>query len=568
MLIKQQIGKVSHPGKIRREKMEKDSRIEENRGIEHPPSVHSMIGRGRTNSAYSGEQSPVFFSRIPIQAKLSIGQPNDKYEQEADSIAEQVMRMPEPQLQRDCACGGGCPVCQAKSNLDNLQYNETSVGEGNTPLFIRNVLKSGGAPLDYTSRNFFEPRFNADLNRVRIFTGSAAEQSARSMNARAYTFGGNIVFAKGEYKPYSETGKALIAHELVHVRQSGGRIYRRISPEDVSGEMVGQMMTVTNNFNTGTFTVNAGDTVVILSWSNTAVTAHVQLPIPYVNALIPFDIPKTHLRPAHGTSTLHRYSSGISSTVSAIQRGEARIVAERARRGGPRPGEIPRLERLQHNRERLLNRRLIQETMYNRFDTSIENWVNYYNTQYSARRFGNLDANLVKAMLFQESELGTSGQFMSVSPPNREMGIHNLGQVIDSSASALLIMMREMEPALITTYHLEHITRDTAHRPAGTNAEEFMWAYVAPGETQGFQDAVNDFYHTASGMRDTSYDFWIRTAVRWLFEKRGHVSSWAEAIRAYNGSGARARHYRDAITHRSRGAAAASRSGTEYVPTR
>ena len=62
------------------------------------------------------------------------------------------------------------------------------------------------------------------------------------------------------------------------------------------------------------------------------------------------------------------------------------------------------------------------------------------------------------------------------------------------------------------------------------------------------------------------YEFWIRTAIRWLFEKRRRVRSWEEAIRAYNGSGARARHYRDAVRRRARGAAAAQRRGEDFIP--
>jgi hypothetical protein len=82
--------------------------------------------------------------------------------------------------------------------------------------------------LDKATRSFFEPRFNADLSHVRIFTDSAAGQSARSIDARAYTLGSNIVFGQGEYDPQSDSGKQLIAHELAHVGQAAtGRISRQ-----------------------------------------------------------------------------------------------------------------------------------------------------------------------------------------------------------------------------------------------------------------------------------------------------------------------------------------------------
>src|SRR5262245_46855300 len=62
------------------------------------------------------------FSQIPgnpksptrLQAKLPISSPGDLYEQEADRVSEQVMRMSEPQLQSTCPCGGGCSQCQTE----------------------------------------------------------------------------------------------------------------------------------------------------------------------------------------------------------------------------------------------------------------------------------------------------------------------------------------------------------------------------------------------------------------------------------------------------------------------
>jgi hypothetical protein len=81
------------------------------------------------------------------------------------------------------------------------------------------VPSSSGQPLDRETRNFFEPRLGHDLGAVRIHTGDAAAESARSVNARAYTLGSDIVFGSGEYAPHSESGKHLIAHELAHVSQ-------------------------------------------------------------------------------------------------------------------------------------------------------------------------------------------------------------------------------------------------------------------------------------------------------------------------------------------------------------
>lgn len=532
-------------------------------------NLHRMLGN-------QGVQ--VLINQPVLQAKLRISQPGDAYELEADRIADRVMRVPnpdvvngvDPSLIAPVSMQRKCVTCDEQEERDrrktqNGMREMTHAGSGIVP----RALHQGGQPLDADARAFFEPRFGVDFGDVRVHTGTKAAQSARSLNALAYTVGRDMVFNDGQYAQHTESGRRLLAHELAHVTQQSSMLQRRISPEEVSGELIGQTMSVVANFSAPAFTVQAGDTVEIVAWSNTSDDVTVQLLSPHVNGLIPFAIPKILLRPIAGASGLDQYSSGISDSVASINRGDARIAAERTRRGGPRPGEIPRSEGLQRNRRRTLNRRLIQEIMFNRFDANIVSWVNFYSAQFAASSFGSLDANLVKAMLFQESELGTSGEFMSVAPANREMGIHNLGQVIDSSAAALLILMREIEPTLITQYNLQNIAPDTAARPRGVSAEDFMWAYVASGQTQGFQDAVDDFYATAAGtMRDTDYDFWIRAAVRWLFEKRRSVGTWAEAIRAYNGGGARARRYRDAVTGRARDAAAATAAGQPFVPGR
>jgi hypothetical protein len=526
--------------------------------------------------AYPERKQP-FFAPAIIQPKLTINQPGDQYEQEADAMAERVMRMSEPAVQRKCA------ACEEEEKVQRMEMEEepsqtmplmrkaADGGYTATPQLHSqlNNSKGGGSPLPGQTLASMNQAFGADFSSVRIHTDAPAAEMSQGIQAKAFTHGSDIYFNRGQYSPESSEGRRLLGHELTHVVQQGDTIRRRISPEDVSGELAGQTMEVTTSFNSGSFIVTAGSSVIIIQWQNASDTANVKLPFPSVHANQPFNIPKILLRPSANTSGLARYRSGIESTAGEIDRGERRIAQEQGRRGGPRPGEIPRLQGLQRNRRKTLNRRIIQEVMFNRFDGSIKAWVDHYNHVFRSSNFGNLDPNDVKSMLFQESEVGTSGQFMSLNPPNREMGIHNLAQVIDSSASALLIMMTELEPALITTYHLQNIRQDTTRRPAGVLAEDFMWSYVASGQTQGFQDAVNDFYTLPGGVsRDTSYDFWIQTAVRWLFEKRKTVKSWSEAIRAYNGSGPRAIRYRDAVQSRSRDARTAASHGRDFIPQR
>jgi hypothetical protein len=85
---------------------------------------------------------------------------------------------------------------------------------------VRDVVESGGGePLDEGTRSFMETRFDHDFGDVRVHTDSRASESARSVNAHAYTVGSNVVFRSGMYDPHSEPGQRLLAHELTHVVQ-------------------------------------------------------------------------------------------------------------------------------------------------------------------------------------------------------------------------------------------------------------------------------------------------------------------------------------------------------------
>jgi Domain of unknown function (DUF4157) len=88
------------------------------------------------------------------------------------------------------------------------------------PPMVRDVVHSAGEPLDRETRAFFEPRLGNDFSRVRLHTDSRAADSARSINAHAYTVGDHIVFQHGRYDPSSSYGQILLAHELIHVAQN------------------------------------------------------------------------------------------------------------------------------------------------------------------------------------------------------------------------------------------------------------------------------------------------------------------------------------------------------------
>ena len=90
---------------------------------------------------------------------------------------------------------------------------------GDAAQLARAGMAGGGAPLDPGLRERFEPAFGTDFSDVRVHTGGAASTAARSLDARAYTVGGDIVFNDGEYAPGSGAGQELVAHELAHVVQ-------------------------------------------------------------------------------------------------------------------------------------------------------------------------------------------------------------------------------------------------------------------------------------------------------------------------------------------------------------
>jgi hypothetical protein len=185
---------------------------------------------------------------LSLQTKLRISEPGDRYEQEADRIADQVMRMPEPVVQRQMEPeedeaegmvqreianritplvqrqvlpemeGEEEEVIQTKA-IDNQTAPSPTQESSEVPSSVHEVLRSPGQPLDPATRAFMEPRFGHDFSRVRVHSDAAAEQSAREVSAYAYTVGLDIAFGAGQYAPATLAGRWLLAHEFAHVVQ-------------------------------------------------------------------------------------------------------------------------------------------------------------------------------------------------------------------------------------------------------------------------------------------------------------------------------------------------------------
>ena len=169
-----------------------------------------------------------------VQAKLKIGQPGDKYEQEADRVADEVMA---PSAN---SVTSGKPIyIQSYAEHDTKCTDTVSIR-------ANNVITGYGRPLEPAMREDLEHRFGYDFSKVRVHLGVEADQSSRKVNAQAYTVGRDIVFGAGQYAPSTMEGRKLIAHELTHVIQQ-----EKGSPKNVIQRRPGcsttQDTTITND---------------------------------------------------------------------------------------------------------------------------------------------------------------------------------------------------------------------------------------------------------------------------------------------------------------------------------
>jgi hypothetical protein len=182
-----------------------------------------------------------------VQAKLTVNTPGDVYEQEADAMADRVMRMSSNEtakpvtgligksLQRKCA------HCEEEEKRSKPVMRKADAG--NAGMFVSssfasslNASKGGGASLPQGTRNFMENAFSTDFSAVKIHTDSQAAEMSKDINAKAFTYGNDIYFREGQYNSDSWKGRHLLAHELTHTIQqkSGDGKNNKIqkSPED------------------------------------------------------------------------------------------------------------------------------------------------------------------------------------------------------------------------------------------------------------------------------------------------------------------------------------------------
>jgi hypothetical protein len=517
-----------------------------------------------------------------LQRKLTINEPGDAHEQEADRASEHVMRMPAPT---------GTPISSSTPAVQLKTASPASAsGAVEAPPIVNEVLHSPGQPLDKSTRDFMEPRFGQDFSGVRVHTDAKAAESARAVNAKAYTAGNNMVFGAGEYAPGTHEGQRLLGHELTHVVQQGqtaapSAVQRAILPENVSGELAGQEFTLRKDFAVSGKTLTAGATVTVVSWTNAADTVSVRHP----SVSAAFNVPKVLLLPKQASVPgIAPYATGLEKLEKITESHGAKLEAFRNTPPKDRmkdfATDLAQREADQDKMAKNVNTRLIQASMLNRFDASIKKWVDFYNSQFGFKGKDALDPNLIKAIMYRESSMGTNEPFMSDPPTHPIMSRFNLLQAVDSPIEDIVPIMREMAPSLFAKYHIENIEADlmavqvefdrlkgksrnateqarfTTLSAQQDNGNWKPWFFSQPG----FDDAVREFLGTVEGGKKHSedYDFWVRDGIRALFEKRQHTKTWAEAVHAYNP----AKEYSKFVERHRTGAIAAEKKKQEFIP--
>nr|HMT28431.1 DUF4157 domain-containing protein [Bacteroidia bacterium] len=207
-----------------------------------------MYSPKNKNKAADKPFAPVGKVTPRVQTKLKVNQPGDKYEQEADEMADKVMRTPAVSAKPKPVTGIiGSSVQKKfpakekeKKDEKKVMRKELVPGKAVAPSVDLNskleTTKGGGAPLPSSTRGFMEHAFSTDFSGVKIHTDARAAEMCRQLDARAFTYGSDIYFNSGQYSPEQPAGKRLLAHELAHVVQQGRGI--------VSGGLIQRATTV------------------------------------------------------------------------------------------------------------------------------------------------------------------------------------------------------------------------------------------------------------------------------------------------------------------------------------
>lgn len=188
---------------------------------------HSLLRRDidhRTDKTVAGALGGTpHAATLWAQAKPKIGAVGGPAEIEADGVAANVLRPPEPS--HPAKHVRGVPTAERVQAKDSPHLSVASTVD---PLEVEARVRGlgSGTRLPGEERAFFEPRFGINLAHVRVHTDREAALASEALGARAFTIGSNVVFGSGEYRPGTITGRQLLAHELTHTvqqRNAAGR---------------------------------------------------------------------------------------------------------------------------------------------------------------------------------------------------------------------------------------------------------------------------------------------------------------------------------------------------------
>lgn len=247
----------------------RDQRLSSQQSLHNSANLSRLSPPDQNGLSSSSKVSQYAAVQGFVQAELSVSQPGDRYEQEADRVAEQVMRMPDSdamQNTRSSEHPSPLPIQRLSPETEQVHHQPDEEEEeetlqakevpGHTATITPDLeigihsIRGDGLPLDAATRAYMEPRFGHDFSQVRVHNDGEAARLTRTVNALAFTSGQDIFFREGEYDPTSFTGQRLLAHELAHtVQQASGPVsgiprsngalmsgYLQLAPETQKGK--------------------------------------------------------------------------------------------------------------------------------------------------------------------------------------------------------------------------------------------------------------------------------------------------------------------------------------------
>jgi hypothetical protein len=187
---------------------------------ERAAEERAMYAQIAARLGVKGKPSPISFGAAGIQMGIPAGPSSSAMPPSKSPAASGQFAPPEMKLTGESDTATKEVKKEEEAAVHRKASSESDIGDA--PPIVHSVLASSGQPLDASTRVSMETRFGFDFSRVRIHTDAGAAESARAMDAAAYTVGSDIVFGGGTFSPNTPAGEHLLAHELAHIVQQEG----------------------------------------------------------------------------------------------------------------------------------------------------------------------------------------------------------------------------------------------------------------------------------------------------------------------------------------------------------